>query len=126
MMRRLEENYLVNKRELGSVYEKLAGKYLEQQGYRILGYNFLCKQGEIDLIAKDDKTIVFVEVKYRKSNSMVSAVEAVNYPKQKKICKAANYYVYSKGYCNQPCRFDVIGFDGDEITHIKEAFDYIV
>lgn len=116
---------MVNKRELGSVYEKLAGKYLEQQGYKVLEYNFLCKQGEIDLIAKDDKTFVFVEVKYRKANSMVSAIEAVNYTKQKKICKTASYYIYSKGYSNQPCRFDVIGFDGDEITHIKEAFDYI-
>lgn len=117
---------MTNKREVGAVYEKLAGKYLEELGYEILEYNFLCKQGEIDLIVKDGKTLVFVEVKYRKSKSMVRSIEAVNYPKQRKICKSANYYVYSKGYSNQGCRFDVVGFDGDELTHIKEAFDYIL
>lgn len=114
-----------NNREIGSVYEKLAGKYLEGLGYKILEYNFLCRQGEIDIVAKDENTLVFVEVKYRKNKSMVKSVEAVNYTKQKKICKTANYYIYKKEYSDQGCRFDVIGFDGDEITHIKEAFDYI-
>lgn len=114
-----------NKRALGTQYEQQAGKYLETLGYQILEYNYLCKQGEIDVIALDGKTIVFVEVKYRKAKSMVSSLEAVDYKKQRKISKVAQYYLYTKSYLNHSCRFDVIGFDDEKMTHIRNAFDYI-
>lgn len=120
----MERKKLTNKRKIGSIYEQKAGKYLEAQGYRVLEYNYHCRQGEIDLIVMDGSTLVFVEVKYRKSNSMISSLEAVNYHKQCKISKVATYYVYSKNYFNQACRFDVIGFDGELITHVKDAFEY--
>ena len=57
----------VNRRAVGASYEKLAGDYLRQRGYEILACNFRCRQGEIDIVAKEKGTLVFVEVKYRSS-----------------------------------------------------------
>ena len=61
------EGKKINKRAVGTAYEKLAGEYLIKQGYEVLEYNFRCRMGEIDLVAKDREYLVFVEVKYRSS-----------------------------------------------------------
>lgn len=112
----------MNKRKLGNDYEDKACKYLESIGYKVLERNFRSKKGEIDIIAKDGVTIVFVEVKYRQSNSFGYAVEAVDFRKQMVIYKVAeNYLSYTKRV-DVPCRFDVIGFDNGRINHIKNAF----
>lgn len=114
-----------NKRSLGGEYEQLAGAYLVNKGYQILEYNFRCRFGEIDLILLDNNTIVFVEVKYRKSKSMVHSLESVGYKKQIVISKCAKYYLMKKANLHRSCRFDVIGFEGDKLIHIENAFDYI-
>ena len=116
---------MLNKREKGSFYEKEAGKYLESNGYNILEYNYRCRVGEIDIIAKDREYLVFCEVKYRKTNKKGNALEAVAFSKQKTLSKCALYYVTERRWSYLPCRFDVIGIDGDSITHIQNAFDYI-
>ena len=72
----------MNKRQLGTDYEDIACDYLQKAGYVILDRNFRSKKGEIDIVAKDNDVIVFVEVKYRKSNSYGYSAEAVNYKKQ--------------------------------------------
>lgn len=116
---------MLNKREQGSFYEKEAGKYLESKGYTILEYNYRCKAGEIDIVAKDGQYLVFCEVKYRKTNKKGNALEAVAFSKQKTLSKCALYYLTRKGWLYMPCRFDVVGIDGDKITLVKNAFDYI-
>ncbi len=93
----------------------------------ILECNYYTKAGEIDIIARDEKYIVFIEVKFRRSNAYGYAVEAVDRRKQTRIRRTAQMYLCLNGYPEQtPCRFDVIGFDriGSklEITHIKDAF----
>lgn len=113
-----------NNRQLGTQYEKLAGTYLEEQGYQILCYNYRCPLGEIDIVAKQEEIIVFVEVKYRKTLRRGNPLEAVNIRKQRVISKCANYYMAVHHEYNQSGRFDVIGILGASITHIENAFEY--
>ena len=113
-----------NSREVGAGYEKIAGKYLEKQGYQILEYNFRCRNGEIDIIAKDGEYLVFCEVKYRNTEEKGHPLEAVSLQKQRKISKCAMYYMNRKRLNDVPCRFDVIGILGEEVVLLKNAFDY--
>ncbi|MBE5931817.1 MAG: YraN family protein [Lachnospiraceae bacterium] len=117
-----------NKRKTGTTYEELAIKYLESKGYFIIQKNFQVRQAEIDIIARQGNTIVFVEVKYRASSASGHPLEAVTIAKQKKICKAALFYMNNNKISpdNSNFRFDVIGILGDEITHIENAFDFII
>lgn len=115
----------MNNREIGSSYEKIAGEYLKLRGYEILEYNFRCRNGEIDIIAKDGEYLVFCEVKYRKDDRKGEPLEAVNLEKQKRISKAAGYYIARTCNINMPCRFDVVGILGNEIQVVKNAFEYI-
>lgn len=114
----------MNKRQIGTEYEAVAAAYLEHKGYVILEKNYRTRRGEIDLIAKDRDTIVFVEVKYRATRRCGSPLEAVDARKQKRIVMTALYYCASKQYSlNRPYRFDVIGIVGDgTIEHIENAF----
>ena len=72
------KNLHKNTRSTGSCYERKAADYLKQQGLFILRYNYRCRFGEIDLIARDGEYLVFVEVKYRKDNSSGYSLAAVN------------------------------------------------
>ena len=113
---------IYNKRSIGNEYEDRAVSYLENSGYVIVERNFYCKQGEVDIIAKDKEYLVFVEVKYRRDTKKGYPTEAVNYRKKQRIIKAAKYYLYKNGYDNQSVRFDVISITGNEIELIKDAF----
>ena len=115
----------INKRALGARYERMAGRFLEEQGLRILAYNFRCRWGEIDLVAWEGKTLVFVEVKYRTTERSGSPFEAVDVKKQQVICRCADFYrVRYRVPANRPCRFDVVGISGGQITLIRNAFCY--
>ena len=114
-----------NFRTEGSRYEHIAGAWLEKHGYRILEYNFRCRTGEIDLIARKANTLVFVEVKHRTGRKAGSPLEAVDHRKQRTICRCADVYRLRKGIPgNVSCRFDVVGIDGETIQHVENAFDY--
>ena len=116
-----------NSRAVGACYEQKAAQYLETLGYKIMEQNFHCKMGEIDLIAKDGRYLVFIEVKYRASTHMGQPQEAVDYRKQRKICKTAAYYCMKYQISpQQPCRFDVAAFANDRWTVIQNAFDYFL
>lgn len=117
---------MTNRRKIGSDYENRAAEYLKQQGFCIIEQNFHSRCGEIDIIAKDGKYLVFVEVKYRRDNSCGNPLEAVNASKQKRICRTAFYYCAKYGYGDtMPCRFDVIAMEGEHtLIHIKNAFDF--
>ncbi|MDO5382884.1 MAG: YraN family protein [Eubacteriales bacterium] len=112
-----------NNRQTGSDYENLACNYLIKNGYEIIERNYRCKTSEIDIIAKKANWIIFIEVKYRSSREYGISLEAVNARKQMRIRKAAEIYLVTHyKRMDIPCRFDVIGIDGDKITHIKNAF----
>ena len=76
-----------NKRQVGGIYEQKAADYLSRQGFRIIEHNFYSRFGEIDLIAKDGKYLVFIEVKYRRDSACGTPLEAVTLKKQKRICR---------------------------------------
>lgn len=112
-----------NNRAVGTKYEKIAGEYLETQGYEILAYNYRCKSGEIDIIAKDGEYLVFCEVKYRHGESAGHPLEAVDFKKQRIITHCASVYLMQNGYTDVPCRFDVVGIMGEKIWLVKNAFE---
>lgn len=115
-----------NNREVGTDYEEKAAKLLKTRGYQILEKNFRCRMGEIDLIARESGYLVFVEVKYRAGTHTGEPQEAVNYRKQKKICRAASYYCMLHHISSeQPCRFDVAACTAGAWTIIQNAFDYM-
>lgn len=112
-----------NKRQIGEAYEKKAEHYLLQKGYKILEKNFRIRSGEIDIIAQDGIYLCFIEVKFRTSNSFGSPLEAVDWRKQNQIRKVASFYLMKSNLSEwTPCRFDVIAFEGEIITHIENAF----
>ncbi len=113
-----------NKRQVGAGYERRAGAFLEKMGCEILEYHYQTRQGEIDLIARDDACLVFCEVKYRKNDSSGHPLEAVDERKQRKISQCARVYLYTHPQTTKTCRFDVVGILGEEITWIRNAFPY--
>lgn len=117
-----EEREKWNKRQTGAAYEQAAGQYLEQLGYEILEYNYRCRAGEIDIIARDGEYLVFCEVKYRSDARAGSPIEAVDARKQRTIFRCAMQYLAQKKLTDIPSRFDVIGIEGREVTYIKNAF----
>lgn len=116
----------LNKRRKGNDYERVAGNYLESQGYQILEYNFYTRAGEIDIIAKHEGYLVFLEVKYRKDENKGHPLEAVQIQKQRTISRCALYYMKKKGVSDMPVRFDVVGILGEEIILIQNAFDFVM
>ena len=120
------KNCIWNKRELGSRKEALAADYLKSQGVTILEQNYRNRQGEIDLIGRDGKYIVFFEVKYRKDSKLGGALSAVDFKKQKQICKVADHYRMIHGLGeNVWVRYDVIAMEDGRIHWVKNAFEHI-
>ena len=115
--------YKENKRETGTRKEELAADFLTRHGVKILDRNFRCRQGEIDLIGRDGRYLVFFEVKHRKTDRNGMPAEAVGYVKQQRIRYTAQFYLYNRRYQeDMPCRFDVVSILGDQITWIRDAF----
>ena len=114
-----------NKRQIGTEKEKLAGAYLEKNGYEIIEYNFRCKQGEIDIVAKDGEYLVFCEIKYRSNTKNGTPFEAVDYKKQRVISRCALFYIAKHRINDVPCRFDVVSVTDKEIQVLKNAFEFI-
>ena len=114
-----------NKREIGDIGEEIAAKYLLSHGYRIIERNYHSRYGEIDIVAGFGEYIVFVEVKYRKSNLYGEPSSAVDYKKQEKIKKTALKYIQDNEAGDKDIRFDIIEITGIgevSINHIENAF----
>ena len=115
------------KKELGKKGEDLALRYLKKNGYRVYERNYVCKMGEVDIIAKEKDTLAFIEVKTRTSTAFGPPQLAVNAAKQMQLSKAALYFLKEKGLGDIKARFDVVaivlGPRGPEIELIKDAFD---
>lgn len=92
--------------KIGTEGEKRVANYLRKKGFTVIKQNYFCRFGEIDIIAENDEYILFVEVKTRKENSLVSGSEAVDSFKQAKILKTANDFLVKIESQKQP-RFDV-------------------
>lgn len=116
----------MNTRQKGTEKEQVAAAYLESQGMQIVEKNFRSRKGEIDIIGYHEDYLVFVEVKFRSSNSRGSAADAVDFRKQRQICKVADYYrVLHRLGMNTKVRYDVIAIQKEEICWIRNAFSHI-
>lgn len=118
-----------NSKTIGCKGEDIVCRYLKKNGFLVCARNYHSRYGEIDIVAQNDKIIVFVEVKTRASNSISSPGSFVDFRKQQKIIKTANYYLLNNPTSLQP-RFDVAEvftdtpnlFKGAKINYIENAF----
>lgn len=114
----------------GAEGEKRVANFLRKSGFSVIKRNFQSRYGEIDIIAENDQLLLFVEVKTRKQDSLVSGAEAVDAFKQRRILLTANDYISKTENCKQP-RFDIAevivfekqnGEKGHKLRYIENAF----
>jgi len=119
----------LNRKQKGKLGEDAAVVFLKQQGLQVLTQNFRCPLGEIDLVARDGETLVFVEVKSRFGNRFGLPQELVSRPKQRRLTRLAHWYLKCHRMENRPARFDVVAITWQEarpdITWIPNAFEAI-
>lgn len=116
--------------KIGLEGEKRVANYLRQQGFSVVRRNYLCRYGEIDIIAENDELLLFVEVKTRKEGALISGAEAVDSFKQNRIMLTAQDYIVKTENEKQP-RFDMAeviifektdGKTGYKLRYIENAF----
>ena len=109
----------------GRQAEDLAARFLEKKKLRIIARNYRCRGGEIDLICRNGRTLVFVEVRLRRNSAFGGAAESITNSKQRRIILAAQHYLAANVKTECACRFDCILLDGrteDHIEWIRDAF----
>jgi putative endonuclease len=111
----------------GAEGEERACRYLMAQGFAILARNFRCRSGEVDIIAREGKVTVFVEVKHRRGSAHGAGHESVTFGKRRRIVRAARLFASARGLSEAPLRFDVVSIDEADgrtrIRHDRGAFD---
>ena len=108
---------------LGREAESRAAEYLRAKGLKILERNWRCRFGEIDLVARDGPTLVFVEVRARASRTHGGAAGSISAAKRRRLTATANYYL-SRCRSDEPCRFDALLIEAEgRIEWIRNAFD---
>jgi len=113
----------MNKRVVGREKEEIAVNYLQENGVAIVLRNFTGRNGEIDIIGDDGKTLIFIEVKYRKNLLMGFAEDSISKSKMKKIYLTAVEYIRkNSNIADRNMRFDVIAINGEKINWIKNSF----
>ena len=117
-----------NPRLFGQSAELAADAYLQKKGYRILGRNVRLNSGELDLVAQLGETVVFIEVKARRTETYGGVSYAIDRRKEQRVIKLAAQYLAKHKLNGQPCRFDVIlckegQMTSIEIEHIENAFE---
>ncbi len=106
----------------GDAAERQAEEFLKSRGFAIVERNFRTRMGEIDLVAKDGETAVFVEVRSRSSSAFGSPEETVTAPKRRRLILTAQAWAQSRAW-EGPMRFDVVAITPAETLHIPDAFD---
>jgi len=107
----------------GAQAEDLACAHLERAGLKLLARNYRCPQGEIDLVMDDRDALVFVEVRYRRTNAFGTPAETVDRRKQARLLAAAGHYLLTHS-ADRACRFDVVAVSGRDarIDWLRDAF----
>ena len=117
----------VDRRGYGNAAEEAAARYLEERGYRIRARNFLCRYGELDVVAEQGDTVCFVEVRMRSTNVWGDPALTVSFAKQRRVVKAALHYLFAHDLRDRMIRFDVVSVVGHGehavVEHIPNAFD---
>lgn len=116
------------RRLFGQEGEAEAERYLRRKGYRIVARNVRSSLGELDLVAEDGQTLVFIEVKARRSGEFGGAIHAVHRQKQQKLARLASQFLAQRHWMERSCRFDVVLLQATDtaelrVEHIQNAFD---
>jgi putative endonuclease len=119
---------LDRRRFFGQEGEAEAERYLRRKGYRIVARNLRSSLGELDLVAEDGRTLVFIEVKARRSGQFGGAIHAVHRQKQRKIIRLAAQFLAQRHWMDRSCRFDVVLLEPTmsatlKVEHIQNAFE---
>jgi putative endonuclease len=120
--------------ERGRWAENLAAEHLKHRGLKLITRNYRCRWGEIDLVMREGKIVVFVEVRFRSRLGLTTGAESVDARKQRKLIATAEHFLQRKpALATQPCQFDVVSisntssgnekFGEPEIDWIRSAFD---
>jgi putative endonuclease len=113
---------------IGQIWESRAAAYLAEQGLTIIARGYRCRLGELDIVGSDDRGLVIVEVRARRSDGHGSALESVNPAKRRKIIRATRHFLMCNPAWNtRPIRFDIVAFDAidralPKTTWVKNAF----
>ena len=114
------------KRMLGDSGERRAESFLKRNGLRTIERNWHCRQGELDLVMSDGELLVFVEVRLRTPRGFADGAASVDRHKQRKLVQAASMFLAQHvQWQDSPCRFDVVGIEGDtgEVAWVRNAFE---
>lgn len=109
----------------GRLGESLAARHLEERGLTLLARNYRCRGGEIDLVCRDGKALVFVEVRLRRNAGFGGAGASITASKQRRLILAARHYLSAQGKHDCDCRFDCVLLDGtsrENVEWIRDAF----
>lgn len=114
-------------RELGRMGEERAARFLRLQGFRMVAANYRCRMGELDLVAMDGDTLVFIEVKSRRGTSCGRAEDKITPAKKRRLTLLARRFLLERGWFDRPARFDVVTVDWEKegaeaVTHYRDAF----
>ena len=109
-----------SKRSVGNRYEEMASQYLLENGYEILARNVVYRCGEIDIVARQGDTLVFVEVRKRDPRSGIAPEETLTPTKQKRLLRAIRLYLARYSGTAARARIDLIGFTGEHLTHFED------
>ncbi|MBM5572305.1 MULTISPECIES: YraN family protein [Deefgea] len=104
----------------GAAAEQRAADFIATQGLKLVARNWRCRFGEIDLIAKEGKTLIFIEVRARRHAQFGGAASSIQRSKQEKLIRTAQLYLQSISPV-PPCRFDAICIDGDDLVWLKDC-----
>ena len=113
----------------GEEGERRAASFLKKRGYRIVRRNYRCRAGELDIVAEEGGTLVFVEVKTRKAGGRELPEAAVTARKRHRVCMAAQHFMRTYSQSERVFRFDVVGLEYDDddnwdIRHWQSVIDY--
>ena len=109
----------------GQLAEDRAARFLESRGLAVLTRNFHCRGGEIDLVCREGKSLVFVEVRLRRNAAFGGAGASITATKQRRLILAAQHYLAAHANADSDCRFDCILFDGsagNTVEWVRDAF----
>lgn len=111
-------------KQQGAAWENQARHYLERQGMAFIRANFRVRGGEIDLIMRDQGTLVFVEVRFRRHDAFGTAAESIGYQKQRRVLHAAKIWLAGMNHslASTDCRFDVVAITGNQLEWLTNAF----
>ena len=117
----------IGRQERGRDGEEIAAEYLRQNGYRILARNYRCPVGELDLVAEQGDSVVFVEVRTRRAGCMVRPEDTVNRTKMRHVVRSAEHFLSSTAREDRPWRVDVVALEVDHagrpvrVEHYQDA-----